>query len=181
MTRRNSGGVPQGIFGRGMREIKTDCEAPMHEGQIYGSAGSRLVEDVHVRPMFLTRLWETCMMRLDDQLRDEDEELLPCKDCRLFWSFKGSLAETNDEELERTLEINVNVPCLEDIVKRFNDSILDAKVKGTLYTWGLRTDVTRDEEKIRLGLQSPFKILVVVLLQLIIEAFENSEEETTLE
>jgi hypothetical protein len=102
-------------FGKGMREIKTDCEAPMHEGQIYGSAGNRLSGDVHVRQMFLARLWEECMTRLNRLLNDEDEDLLPFRGCRLFWSFKGfkyALAEVDDEELERTLETKVNGPFL---------------------------------------------------------------------
>ena len=99
-------------FGKGMREIKTDCEAPTREGQIYGSAGNRLAGDVHIRQRYLARLWEVCILRLNDLLDDGDEDLIPFKDCRLFWSFKGfkyALAERDDEELERTIETKVNI------------------------------------------------------------------------
>jgi len=99
-------------FGKGMREIKTDCEAAMYEAQINGSAGSRLMGDVYVPERFLTQIWEACMIRLDQGLQDEDEDLMAFKDCRLFWSFKGFkyvLAGMDDEELQRTLETKVGV------------------------------------------------------------------------
>ena len=106
-------------FGRGMREIKMDCEAAMHEGQIYGSVGSRLAGDVHIRQTFLSRLWEACMARLDDLTNDGDEDLLAFKGCRLFWSFKGfkyALSETTDKDLERSLETEVNIPFLKHML-----------------------------------------------------------------
>ena len=99
-------------FGRGMREIKTDCEAAMYEAQIYGSVGSRLTGDVYIPQRFLTRLWDTCMTRLDRELQHEDEDLVAFKDCRLFWSFKGFkyvLAGMDDKEIEPTLETKVSV------------------------------------------------------------------------
>jgi hypothetical protein len=100
-------------FAKGMREAKTDCEAPTREGQIYGPAGNRLAGDVHIRQTFLKRIWEDCMSRLDDLVRAKDEDLISFKDCRLFWSFKGfkyALAERDDEELEWTIESKVNIP-----------------------------------------------------------------------
>ena len=98
-----------------MREIKNDCESAMREGQIYGSAGSRLAGGVDVHQKFLARLWERCMIKLDGLLDNGDEGLLPFKGCHLFWSFKGfkyALAEADDEDLERSLEAKVNFPFL---------------------------------------------------------------------
>ena len=100
-------------FGAGMREAKNDSESAMHEGQIYGSSGSRLTGGVGVHQKFLARLWERCMIKLDGLLDNGDEGLLPFKGCRLFWSFKGfkyALAEADDEDLERSLEAKVNFP-----------------------------------------------------------------------
>ena len=97
---------------RNMREIKMNCEAPMYEGQIHGSAGNRLAGSTHIPQIYLADLWKACMMKLEERLEEEDEDFLPFKGCRLFWSFKGfkyTLAEANDEELERTFESKVKI------------------------------------------------------------------------
>jgi len=99
-------------FGVGMRENKTDCEAPMYESQIYGSAGRRLAGDVHIPQRFLARVWESCMMKVYDQLRRGDQDLMVFKTCRLLWSFKGlkyALSGVNDEELREIMESKVFV------------------------------------------------------------------------
>ena len=97
-------------FGVGMRENKTDCEAPMYESQIYGSAGGRLAGDVHIPQRFLARVWESCMMKVYNQSRRGDRDLMAFKSCRLFWSFKGlkyALSGVNNEELQRIMDTKV--------------------------------------------------------------------------
>lgn len=97
-------------FGRSMREIKSDCEAPIYEGQIYGPAGHRLSGGVTIPEKYLAALWQECQNKLQITY---DERLLVFKDCRLFWTFKGAkygaYAEDYDE-IEKTINNKVSYP-----------------------------------------------------------------------
>ena len=97
-------------FGGNMREIKSDCEAPMYEGQLYGPVGHRLAGDVCIPSCHLEELWTECMERLEREIHSGNELLLLFQDCRLFWSFKGwkyALSATTHQGVKRLMKDNV--------------------------------------------------------------------------
>jgi len=97
-------------FGSNMLEIKMDCEAPKHEGQVYGPTGHRLAGGVLIPSHYLEDLWTECMNRLRREIDSGNELLVPFEDCRLFWSFKGwkyALSATDHKELRRVIKDKV--------------------------------------------------------------------------
>jgi len=98
-------------FGGNMREIKTDCEAPMYEGQLYGPAGHRLPGGVCIPLRYLEDLWTQCTKCLRREINSGDELLVPFEDCRLFWSFKGwkyALSATSHREIRGLVKDKVH-------------------------------------------------------------------------
>ena len=91
----------------GMWEAKMDCEAPKYEGQLNGSTGNALINDIIIPERYLAQIWDRCKRKMNRRIVGDDWETEALRDSRLFWCFKGekySLCTSNVLRIEEPEE-----------------------------------------------------------------------------